>query len=277
LQGRGFGHAEMNPGILSAMHTDPVTEWRRLADHYRSLGEEELRLLAQHFPDLTDSAQQALRSELQSRGLGDPETIAQAAANPAPRRTSASAREFPSESADAPADAPTDAPADEPVDVLAHQAGPDESRSDGPLDYTWKVLLCDCEEGVQAWQLSQALTRAGIDNWPQYAGRTGQRYSRVFVAADQLEQARMIASQPIPQDIVAESEEQPGEFVPPTCPGCGATDPVLESADPVNAWRCEVCGRDWTEGTENAVSAAESTDSGRTSAPEGRVESFFGK
>jgi uncharacterized Zn finger protein len=37
------------------------------------------------------------------------------------------------------------------------------------------------------------------------------------------------------------------EFVLPKCPKCGAEDPVLEGADPVNTWRCETCGKLWSE------------------------------
>jgi transposase-like protein len=67
------------------------------------------------------------------------------------------------------------------------------------------------------------------------------------VAADQLEEAREVASRPIPQAIVEQSRMQIPEFELPRCPGCGAEDPLLESADPVNAWLCESCGRQWTD------------------------------
>jgi hypothetical protein len=240
------------------MQTDPVVEWRRLTEHYRALGDEQLRALALDFRDLTEMAQQALRAELHSRRLGDPQTIAQAAQNPVPARASAPARELLPE------------PANELGDASAEETGAGdaecEDEAEGPHDFTWKVLLCECEEWKQAWQLGQALSRAGVDNWPEHARRTGQLYSRIFVAADQLEQARAIASQPIPQDILEESEAEPSAYVAPTCPGCGSADPVLESADPLNAWHCEVCGRDWTEAPEADLKTP----------PEGRGGTIFG-
>ncbi len=215
------------------MQTDPVMEWRRLTEHYRALGEEELRALAVDFRDLTEMAQQALRAELHSRGLGHPETIAQA---PVPQTREGRAAAQLHERAD-----------------TGDGGAEREDASDGPHEYTWKTLLCECETHRQAWQIAEALRRAGIESWIDGPGRYSPHSDldvtnpRVLVAADELEQARVIANQPIPQDIVDESGETPPDFVAPACPGCGATDPVLESADPVNAWRCEICGREWAD------------------------------
>jgi hypothetical protein len=218
------------------MQTDPIHDWRRLAEHYRTMADEQLEQLALDFTDLTEPAQQALRSELQSRGLADPETIARVAANPA--------------LAAAPRATPAFAPPSPAVDAVDTEAGCEDEDTAGRRDYTWKTVLCECEEWKQAWQLGAALHRAGIESWPESAQEFGRRYSRVWVAADQLEQARAIANQPIPQDIVAESEAPREEYVLPSCPGCGAADPVLESADPVNEWKCELCGRTWKDAPE---------------------------
>jgi hypothetical protein len=264
------------PAILLAMHNDPVTEWRRLAEHYRGLGDEELLLLAHEFSDLTESAQQALRAELQTRGLGDPEKPAQPARDPALRRNAARFAQQPSGDLAGP-----NADEDEAGD--ADEDGPIE----GPHDYTWKTLLCECQTQRHAWQLAEALRRAGLESWiegpGQYStvGDLDVTNPRVLVAADQLDQARMIASQPIPQDIVEESNEEPAEYAPPVCPGCGAADPVLEGADAVNVWHCEVCGRDWTEavdseGESSSGTPAETQPAGAPTTTKGRVSSFFG-
>lgn len=242
------------------MQTDPAAEWRRLAEHYRAMSDEALCELALAIGDLTDTAQQVLRGELHSRGLGDPEKIAQG-----PVRPDGGAPLERSRERTAPLDEEEDA------ETVSDGAEAEEQGSGGPHDYTWKVLLCDCEEWKQAWQLGQALSRAGIENWPESARRTGNPYSRVFVAADQLERARLVAAQPIPQDIVEESEEDPSDYVAPTCPGCGSPDPVLETADPVNAWHCEVCGRDWTDEAPPKSSPAEDATQSN-----GQVERFFG-
>jgi len=44
------------------------------------------------------------------------------------------------------------------------------------------------------------------------------------------------------------------DYEPPACPSCGTKEPVLESADPVNSWRCERCGKQWTEQAEEKES-----------------------
>jgi transposase-like protein len=80
------------------------------------------------------------------------------------------------------------------------------------------------------------------------------------VAADQLEEAREIAARPIPQEIVELSQMEVPEFEPPKCPQCGAEDPVLEGAEPVNAWLCEVCGKQWTESPEGANKGQEGAE-----------------
>jgi hypothetical protein len=122
-----------------------------------------------------------------------------------------------------------------------------DSKEDGRVDYTWKTVLCDCDTSEQAQELSAALRQAGIESWVQQAREFGRRYPRVFVAADQLDQAQVIAARPIPPEIVQESEAEVPEFVPPSCPKCGASDPVLEAVDPANSWKCDQCGERWTE------------------------------
>ncbi len=206
------------------MRTDPVEEWQRLTQHYRELTDDQLEELALDFADLTETAQQILRGEMRSRGLRDPQAPAQ------PRKSSTSSA------------------------ILQREAGfGSEPGGDLPHEYTWKTLLCECDAREEAWQISEALRRAGIESWIDGPGIYSP-YSdldftspRVLVAADQLDQAREIASRPIPQDIVDESKLTAPDFEVPHCPGCGTADPVLESADPVNAWRCELCGRHWTD------------------------------
>ena len=48
-----------------------MLEWRRLTEHYREMSDGELYELADDFGNLTDTAQQVLRSEMKSRGLGE--------------------------------------------------------------------------------------------------------------------------------------------------------------------------------------------------------------
>jgi hypothetical protein len=216
------------------MRTNPVEEWRRLTEHYRALADHQLEELATEFADLTPEAQQVLRGEMRSRGLRDPQ-----ASPEAPK----SVNRFLNGQADSITDPPETA-------NLALQSADPEEEDHLPREYTWKTVLCDCEEPEQAWQLGEMLRRAGIDCWidgPRAGGNWELRYHRVLVAADQLDQAREIVSRPVPQDIVDESKATVPDFEPPKCPGCGAADPALESIDPVNAWQCESCGRRWVD------------------------------
>ncbi len=72
---------------------------------------------------------------------------------------------------------------------------------------------------------------------------------QINVAADQLEEAREIAAQPIPQEIIEwqrELREAPAYEIP-VCPKCKAEDPTLESVEPTNSWLCESCGYTWSD------------------------------
>jgi hypothetical protein len=211
------------------MRQDPAVEWRRLSEHYQSLNDDDLQELAADMVDLTDTAQQALREEMKRRRLSD--------SSP------------PSSGAPQEAEINEEPPRSD-LDLYVPPApGTDEDQdSSETVEYTWKTALCDCETREQARQLTEALRRAGIDSWLR---STSRRFPQIMVAADQLEQARMIAAQPIPAEIVAEvkreTEHGPEYFEMPVCPKCGAQDPLLLGVDPANQWRCEACGKEWAE------------------------------
>ncbi len=218
------------------MHVDPIEEWRRLREHYTQLNDEELYELALDFGNLTETAQQVLRDEMRSRGLDDPRAPRQIPNYAAALATSNSNPHI-----------------SQPSAATANQAEGDET--DLPHAYTWKTQLCECESTEQAWQIHQVLKQARIDSWVEHPGSRysfGITYPRVMVAADQLEAAIEIAARPIPKEIVEESQMDPAEYEPPTCPKCGAGDPVLEAVDPVNSWLCEACGNQWTEAADDA-------------------------
>ncbi|MGB7137007.1 MAG: hypothetical protein WBD46_17095 [Acidobacteriaceae bacterium] len=215
------------------MQSDPAGEWQRLTRLYGDKSDEELDDLADEFGNLTEVAQQVLRDERKKRGL----SAAQAAnPNPQPDRR-------PVFGGWTPAMAEQNGERGE-----SHAEGGDEG-SDLPREYTWKTLLCTCDTHEEAWQLTEVLRRAGIEGWIEAPaqGSLDVTGPRVMVAADQLEEARALAAQPIPQDIVDQSRVRVEDFVPPACPQCGAADPVLESVEPANQWNCENCGTRWKE------------------------------
>ena len=208
------------------------TKGHRFSELSRDKSDEELRELASDFADLTEIAQHVLRNEMRKRGKGDP------AAHPAAKNLEVipSTESNPEATIHLEPQSPED---DSEVD---------QQNTDQPHEYTWKTLLCECDDQQEAWQLSEVLRRAGIESWIDGPGRSYSIYSqldnrntRVLVAADQLDRARSIAAQPIPQEIVELSKIDPPAYEPPTCPQCGAKDPVLQAVDPTNSWICESC------------------------------------
>lgn len=197
------------------MFQSPADEWRALSEHYRRMVDEELLELAASFHDLTPTAQQALRDEMRLRKLGDPQWAQNRGLAP---------------------------------------AGSRETESDDvAVEYTWKTQLCQCDTAEQARQIAEMLKRAGIESWvetPNYYTPHPDMDApgpKVLVAADELDEARVVAAHPVPADILEQSKIPPPEYASPVCPRCGAADPVLEGVDPVNAWSCEACGAEWSD------------------------------
>ena len=201
---------------------DPIEEWQRLTRLYSEMGEIELRELADGFGDLTETAQQVLRDEMKKRGLGDPRFAA------------------------------TSAPKTMVVgewDGSHHGWEPGEESS-LPGEYTHKVVLCESDDPNEIWQVSEVLRRAGIASWttePRGGESLDLTHPRVFVAADDLEAAIQIVQRGIPSDVRELSTTPVEDFAPPSCPRCGAPDPLLESVDPCNAWSCDICGAEWSD------------------------------
>jgi hypothetical protein len=210
------------------MQQDPMEEWRRLTTLYSEMGDIEIRDLLDQINDLTPNAQQILRDELKKRGIAEAHSIdaLKWSTNPA-----ASIRYEPQ--------------------YYRSEFGDRSPEDDGPHEFTWKTPLCEFDTDQEARQLAQALMRNGIDSWIR---RPSSRYLdmtayQINVAADQLEQARAIAAQPIPQDIIDDikQEEAAPAYEIPTCPKCKAEDPTLESVEPTNNWLCESCGYTWSD------------------------------
>jgi hypothetical protein len=239
------------------MQIDHTQEWLRLTQEYRARSDEELLELNRDFADLTEVAQQILAAELRTRGLDKKiaEQQQKAASSHSPwakpnispfvQRAAVSAQNSFSGSI---------------LGNSSMEPVPDEEKdnfeTEEPVEYSWKTVLGAGIEYDRAWQIGELLRRAGIESWIERPGSRNVRPwpgeemagdIRVLVAADELDRARAIIANPIPQDIIDESHETVPEFEAPRCPSCGAEDPVLESAEPVNAWKCEICGREWAD------------------------------
>jgi len=195
----------------------PDQQWRRLTKLYGEMYDGQLLELAATFNDLTEMAKTVLRDELRKRALGDPL---------------------------APGWSPE-------AQLKAHEALEPAETGIGEkpvVEFTWKVPLCECNLSIEALQIAETLRRAGIQCWlnrPQFP--SDLRGPTVLVAADQLDQARAVIANPIPQDIIDASQMEIPEYAPPVCPSCGAADPILVSTEPANSWECETCGKEWTD------------------------------
>jgi hypothetical protein len=218
------------------MQRDTIVDWQSLTKLYGEMSDGELYALNDDIANLTEVAQQVLRDEMKKRGLNEP----------------LMAEEEPNAS-----DLAVDSRSD--IDAGSRRFD-DESEESGPPDeFTWKTPLCECDDSEAAAQIRLALQQAGIESWLDGQGyRVVADFNnpRILVAADQLDQAREILSQPIPQTIIDQSQMPIPEYEPPVCPACGAEDPILENADPVNSWLCESCGKQWTEAAEAADECA---------------------
>jgi len=207
------------------MDNNPAEDWKSLTDNYREMCDEELLGLADSIDDLTDTAKLILESELRMRGLELPKP------QPPPAPVVSS-------NAKAKSEIPYRYLSPDPIFSV-----PDDRE---PHQYTWKTPLRECKDATEAWQLGSALSRAGIESWIQ-EGAPEDAPRVISVAADQLEAAETVAAQPIPKDILEESQQESSEWVAPSCPKCHTEDPVLESADPSNNWLCEACGATWSD------------------------------
>jgi hypothetical protein len=209
------------------MFDENVVDWQSLTKLYGEMSDPELLELDAQLGDLTEMAQQVLRDEMKKRGLSRP--------RPADNAPNLSALPMVPQWGNS-----TD----------WSRAEGEVNESDLPHEYTWKTLLCVCNDLEEATPIRLALRKAGIESWIEGQGfkvSMDMLDPRILVAADQLEQARQVIAQPIPQAIIEESKIEVPEFEFPVCPKCGAEDPVLENADPVNSWLCEECGAQWAD------------------------------
>jgi len=209
------------------MQTDPVEEWRRLSALYSEMGDIEIQELADHINDLTPTAQDVLRDELKKRGLTKESEEASKSSTSQPSNREATINWEPAS--------------------YRYQFGSVPGEEGESNHYTWKVPLCDCETTIEARGIAAMLQRAGIDTWIEAS--TKHYGPRILVGADQLDQAQLMAAQPVPQDIIDQLNEEATapQYELPTCPRCGAPDPTLESVEPSNNWLCESCEHTWSD------------------------------
>ncbi len=193
---------------------DEARDYQRLAKHYGSMYDRELKELAAQYEDLTDIAQKVLREEFQRRKLELPES------RPGP-------------SVEAPG-----------IVSLAIDMTPDGNALLG----NFRTL----EEAVMAyWSLEIAGILSKVVT-PPSAGSTMPRLQLAPDDVERAQEvlAQPISDEAKDQ---YEAAKESGDFESPDCPRCGTPDPLLESADPVNEWFCESCGHQWKDAPQHGT------------------------
>ena len=193
-------------------------QFRELMELYRSYGDEELVELSGKMADLTDTAQEALKGELSRRGLK-----AVAAKEPVEER------------------------------VLTEEDLAD-MRTYAELAPAECIFDFDSERAASA--AYYALTNIGIDAIVVSAGggKFDSRGPRVVVKPNDAKRASEILLQTSTETAEETIRNEWETFEQPRCPKCGSEEIVLESADPVNEWKCEDCGKTWLEESVSAGS-----------------------
>jgi hypothetical protein len=183
---------------------------RALVALYGTYGDGELKALGQDMSELTASAQEILMAEISRREL-------------------------------------TIAPAAKPVEARVFT---DEEMSDMRSYAALAPAECifEFEDDRGASAAYYALTMADIEAIVLSGQSTkgDVRGPRVVVTPKDAERAAAILSQSLEAELRPVADEAE-EFALPRCPACGGEETLLESADPVNQWRCDDCGEVWLE------------------------------
>jgi hypothetical protein len=93
----------------------------------------------------------------------------------------------------------------------------------------------------EAYVAQSILRSAGIESEIPNSEIIAVDTPRLIVGPDDYNAAQLILS----QAPTAASDEV--GFSGPPCPNCGVPDPVLESVEPTNQWRCEACNHIWSD------------------------------
>jgi hypothetical protein len=93
-----------------------------------------------------------------------------------------------------------------------------------------------------AYLAQSVLRSAGIESLVPTSELGTIDVPRLIVAPGDANAAQLILSRP-----THHASEEEAAFVEPACPKCGTADPLLESVEPTNQWRCESCGEVWSD------------------------------
>jgi DNA-directed RNA polymerase subunit M/transcription elongation factor TFIIS len=221
---------------------DPALEYLRIADRYRQMSDEELLIIARQPSELTDAAQQALASEVQSRGLKVDELDEEPPPSPFEMPPSSFEDEFPDL---------RDSSDDEP------ESSYDEDRKLVELCTVWSVR--------DALQVQEILDVAGIPFFmgPEKAtgvdAVTSNFANGVSVQIMQVGRpwAALAMKRYEPADDPTPKGEDDDEILV-RCPRCQSTEVTFEGlipkaeavgddSDQKFKWTCDSCGNTWED------------------------------
>lgn len=186
-------------------------QYGELVRLYGEYGDDELIALGRQVGDLTETAQAILKAELVRRRLVvSPEVK-------------------------------------EPVVEEAIEEDDDRSLPLGFGRLAPEGCITEFAENEDALAAGEMLRAEGIECDVVLPQGLDMRAPRVAVAPADVERAATFLAKPIPEEfrVMVRTRDQ---FEVPTCPSCGAADPLLEEIEPTNKWRCEVCDRVWVDG-----------------------------
>src|SRR5258707_930918 len=136
-----------------------------------------------------------------------------------------------------------------PKDVREPDPAIDRFVDLAPEDCVWE--FAETEDALAA---SEALRASGIESsviLPR-ADTLDMGAPRLAVSPQDVQRTEAILSKPIPEEfrILVRTRD---EFVVPCCRRCGSVDPLLESIEPTNQWRCDQCGHTWSEESVSSI------------------------
>jgi hypothetical protein len=95
----------------------------------------------------------------------------------------------------------------------------------------------------EAYIAQSVLRSAGIESVVPTSEIGAVDTPRLIVAPADARTAQLLLS----RATDTASDEEAAGFVEPVCPKCGTPDPLLESVEPTNQWRCEACNNLWSD------------------------------
>lgn len=210
---------------------DQAGEWRRLAEHYRQLTDDELVDLARQMSDLTEGARDALKQEISNRRL---KILPEETSRPEP-----------------------------PPDVPDAEDAYAEDRELTPIATVWSLrdaqkLQCVLDVAGIPFYMGDEKATAAEAVTSNFANGVSVQVMNAGVA---MAQTAMKNYSPADEPS-GEGDEEKLDRLAIHCPRCHSTEVVFEELDPQTAdaegkpsskfkWRCDSCGNEWEdEGVE---------------------------